>query len=124
MDLLNIIKALDDENRLRILNILKDEELCVGSIRHILSMTQSNASKHLNKLSTLGLLISYKKAQWIYYKLNQQVLAEFPFLKELIFIQLPKLNRCTEDSKKLQEFIDSGFTCENLKECNEMEEIE
>lgn len=123
MDLLNIIKALDDENRLRILNILKDEELCVGSIMHILSMTQSNASRHLNKLSTLGLLISYKKAQWIYYKLNQQVLAEFPFLKDLIFIQLPKLSRCTEDSKKLKEFIDSGFTCENLKECNEMEEI-
>jgi ArsR family transcriptional regulator len=122
MDLLNIIKALDDENRLRILNLLKTEELCVGSIEYILSMTQSNASRHLNKLNILGVVTNYKKAQWIYYKLNPMVIEQFPFLKELIFDEIPKLDKCKVDSEKLKEFMDSGMTCEDLKECNKREE--
>ncbi|WP_242977206.1 ArsR family transcriptional regulator [Clostridium botulinum] len=39
MDIVQMLKALGDETRIRILNLLKDEELCVWEIEHILGIT-------------------------------------------------------------------------------------
>lgn len=62
-----VYKALADENRLRILNIIAERELCVCEIEEVLGITQSNASRHLNKLRQAGLVSSRKEAQWTYY---------------------------------------------------------
>ncbi len=63
MDIVQMLKALGDETRIRILNLLKDEELCVCEIEHILGITQSNTSRHLAKLSILKIVDYEKKAQ-------------------------------------------------------------
>lgn len=60
MDLMQILKALADDTRLRILNILQEEELCVCEIETILNISQSNASRHLNKLINAKILENYK----------------------------------------------------------------
>ncbi|WP_273480945.1 ArsR family transcriptional regulator, partial [Acetivibrio straminisolvens] len=39
MDLIEIFKALGDENRIRILNLLIRQELCVCEIETVLDMT-------------------------------------------------------------------------------------
>ena len=62
-----VYKALADDNRLRILNIIAERELCVCEIEEVLGITQSNASRHLNKLRQAGLISSRKEAQWTYY---------------------------------------------------------
>ncbi len=50
MTIVNMFKALSDENRLRIMSLLIREELCVCEIEVILELSQSNVSRHLNKL--------------------------------------------------------------------------
>jgi Predicted transcriptional regulators len=42
-----ILKALSDETRLRILNLLYEKELCVCDIMGTLEITQAKASRHL-----------------------------------------------------------------------------
>ncbi|WP_346939621.1 metalloregulator ArsR/SmtB family transcription factor [uncultured Clostridium sp.] len=117
MDVVQVLKALGDENRIRILNLLKDEELCVGEIEHILGVTQSNASRHLTKLSMLKIVAYEKKAQWVYYKLSKETLEQFPFIKELLENELNKIDICKQDIENLIKYKKSGMTCENLKEC-------
>ena len=115
MDIVQILKALGDENRIRILNLLKDGELCVCEIEHILGVTQSNASRHLTKLNILGIVIYERKAQWVYYKLNKETLEQFPFIKELLDNELNKIDICKQDTENLIKYKKSGMTCENLR---------
>lgn len=75
-----IFKALADENRIRILNLLKNGELCVCDIEAVLSIKQSNASRHLNKLKMAEIIFSDKKSQWVYYWFNDTIFLKFPFL--------------------------------------------
>ncbi|QUH20345.1 ArsR/SmtB family transcription factor [Alkaliphilus sp. B6464] len=116
MDIVQVLKTLGDENRIRILNILKDGQLCVCEIEYILGITQSNASRHLTKLSILKIVVYEKKAQWIYYKLNKETLEQFPFIKELLENELNKIDICKQDIENLIEYKKSGMTCENLRD--------
>lgn len=70
--MVDIFKALAEESRLRILAILMEGELCVCEIEECLKMTQSNASRHLTALKNSGVVDSYKKAQWTYYKVSDK----------------------------------------------------
>lgn len=117
MELIQILKALGDESRIKILNILRDGELCVREIEHILEMTQSNVSRHLNKLCNVEILIFEKKAQWVFYKINESKLRECPFITELLDLELTKIQSCKEDTKRLLLYKQSGMTCEELNAC-------
>ena len=67
-----IFKALSEESRLRILSLLFIDEVCVCQIEAVLNLSQSNASRHLSCLKNSGILMSYKKAQWTYYKIDAE----------------------------------------------------
>lgn len=71
MQLVDIFKALAEESRLRILALLMQDEMCVCEIEECLKMTQSNVSRHLTALKNGGIVDSYKKAQWTYYKVSE-----------------------------------------------------
>lgn len=115
MDLMNIMKALSDETRLRILNILKNGELCVCEIEIILDINQSNASRHLNKLTSARVLEYYKKAQFVYYKINEDTLLEYNFIKDILQIETAKIDKYKKDMARLEEYRNSGISCEDLK---------
>lgn len=118
MKTVSIIKALSDETRIRILNLLKDEKLCVCEIEHVLDITQSNASRHLNKLKGEEIIKSEKNAQWVYYEINKDTLDKHPFIKAFLYDELDKIHKCREDLEKLKEFKKSGMSCEDLtKNC-------
>lgn len=67
----NIFKILGDQNRLRIINLLLQKELCVCEIEESLKMLQTTVSRHLAKLKTINVLDSERKAQWIYYSISK-----------------------------------------------------
>jgi len=67
MDVSETLKALADTNRLRILNLLHEETLCVCDLEAILELNQSNLSRHLSKLKQAGLVNAQKKALFTYY---------------------------------------------------------
>lgn len=112
MKLAKILKILGDETRIRILNLLKNYELCVCEITYALGATQPNISKHLAKLSDAGFVISSKKAQWISYKLNAAILAEFPFIQHVLSQETTKIQQCKADLEKLAECQSRGIPCE------------
>ncbi len=116
MKVLTILKALSDENRLRILNIVKESPLCVGEIQTILAINQSNASRHLDKLKNSELIIYNKDAQWIYYQLNEELLEVYPFIKQLLFQDFKSNSKFQEDLKRLKQYKSSGLCCQNLRD--------
>lgn len=116
MDLIQVIKALSDETRIRILNILKCGDLCVCELEILLDINQSNASRHLNKLTNANILEFYKVGKYVYYKINGKILEEYPFIKEIIESETVKLEYCNNDYQKLKDYKNSGLSCEDLKE--------
>ncbi|MDH4223684.1 MAG: metalloregulator ArsR/SmtB family transcription factor, partial [candidate division Zixibacteria bacterium] len=66
---INVIKALGDETRLRILKLLMNRELCVCELEAALNLPQSKISRHLMVLRSNGLVNDRRKGQWIFYSL-------------------------------------------------------
>ena len=115
VELLSVMKALSEEIRIRILNLLKGGELCVCELEHILGINQSNASRHLNRLTNAKLINFEKRALYVYYQINEKALAENPVIKEVIYSEFPKIEQCKEDARRLEKYRQSGITCEELK---------
>src|SRR5947207_16022041 len=67
--LMNITKALAEENRVRTLLALRERELCVCQITELFGLAPSTMSKHLSVLHQAGLVESRKDGRWIYYRL-------------------------------------------------------
>jgi ArsR family transcriptional regulator len=72
----DIIKALGDPTRLKIVYLLKHGELCVCEIMAALDKPQPTVSHHLNLLKNSGLLKWRKEGVWIHYKLSNPKLPE------------------------------------------------
>lgn len=68
-EVINTMKALSDEIRLRIINILYEEDLYVCEIVEVLSLPQSTVSRHLTILKNSNIIEDTKHGQWAYYKL-------------------------------------------------------
>ncbi len=66
-----VIKALADENRVRILMVLRGRELCVCEIIDLLGLAPSTVSKHMSILKNAHLVESRKDSRWVYYRLAQ-----------------------------------------------------
>jgi len=112
VDIVHILKALADENRIRMINLLRNGELCVCEIEAVIGAKQSNVSRHLNKLKVAGLITSEKKSQWVYYRLNEPTFQKFPFLLNIINEELEKIDICKEDLKLLEKFRKSCRCCD------------
>jgi ArsR family transcriptional regulator, arsenate/arsenite/antimonite-responsive transcriptional repressor len=73
--LAELFKALADENRLKIIKMLSEKELCVCEIYDKLNMSQPAISHHLKILRVAGLVKDTKEGKWIYYSLDKDALA-------------------------------------------------
>jgi ArsR family transcriptional regulator, arsenate/arsenite/antimonite-responsive transcriptional repressor len=108
--LLNTLKSLSDETRLRIINLLFEKELCVCDIMETLKITQTKASRHLSYLKNAGLVEDRKHAQWVYYSLVHD--NENNFLESLVFNNLRNLEQFNNDLKSLEEWLErKNITC-------------
>lgn len=83
----SIFKIISDTNRLRIINLLMQKELCVCHIADALGMSQTNISHHLAKLYAANMVQYRKDGQWIYYRINEEFVKEnyqlFEYLKQV-----------------------------------------
>lgn len=116
MELVQVMKALSDETRIRIVNLLQEGDLCVCELEVLLDINQSNASRHLNRLTNAHIVDYYKVAKYVYYKLIKETICEFPFIEEIIIEHAKKLSICNEDNRKLKKYKASGLNCDNLKD--------
>ena len=69
MELDKLYKCLCDEQRLRILNLLKEGPLCVCHLQEILDETQVKTSKQLQYMKKLGFLKAKREGIWVVYSL-------------------------------------------------------
>lgn len=67
-ELIAALKAVADENRVRILWAVRRQELCVCQVVELLGLAQSTVSKHLSILHQAQFLESRKDGRWIYYR--------------------------------------------------------
>lgn len=72
MEIIKYSKALSDEIRVRLLAMLRDNELNVGEVVQILGMSQPRISRHLKILHESGLLESRREGLWNFYKLTSE----------------------------------------------------
>lgn len=61
---------LGDANRLRILSVLSEKELCVCDLAHTLKMTESAVSHQLRTLKAIRLVGYEKRGRRVYYRLK------------------------------------------------------
>ena len=73
--------ALSEPLRLQVLELLREQELCVCDLCEILGVTQSKLSFHLKTLKEAGLVRSRQEGRWIYYSLN---LVQFVVLEQYL----------------------------------------
>lgn len=62
-------KALADPNRLRLIGLLREGELCVCDLMAALEMPQSTVSRHLSYLKKEKWVSGRRCGKWMYYKL-------------------------------------------------------
>jgi ArsR family transcriptional regulator len=102
-DLLNTLKALSEETRLRILKLLERGELCVCDIVAALDMVQPKVSFHLAVLKETGFIKDRKQGKWTHYKLDDSDIFR-RFLLLSVFERIPE-EAVSADSRRLQAFL-------------------
>jgi len=87
-----IFKSLADETRLKIIEMLSNEELCACKILENFDITQPTLSYHMRILCDSGLVISRRDGAWMRYSLNEE---SFESIKELFDnINIVKSQNC------------------------------
>jgi ArsR family transcriptional regulator len=75
-ELVKAFKALSDETRLRILNILLERECCVCEVMQALEISQTRASRNLSALYDSGFLKLRKDGLWSLYSIDSDGIKE------------------------------------------------
>lgn len=71
-DLALLYKTFGDETRLRIMDALSHEVMCVCDLSQLLQMTQSATSHQLRYLRQMNLVKSNKVGKVVYYRLSDE----------------------------------------------------
>ena len=100
-------KGLADINRLRIINLLLNGELCGCDIQYVIGASQSNVSRHLGYLKRSGLVSDRREGYRVYYRLVEDSKPEYKALVEYLKLAL-KEKFFLADTKKLKQAIKNG----------------
>ena len=101
-EILNITKALSDENRVRALMMLVGGELCVCQIIEMLGLAPSTVSKHMSILRQAGLVETRKEGRWMYYRLRDGELSVVSEIVSWLEKHLKKEPVILDDLKELR----------------------
>ncbi len=73
-DFIPILKALADETRFRIINLLLTHDLCVGALADHLDISKAAVSQHLQILRKAGLVRGEKRGYWTHYSVDRSAI--------------------------------------------------
>lgn len=79
-NMVKAFKALSDETKIRILNLLLGRECCVCEVMQALDISQSKASRHLSALYDAGFLQLRKDGLWSLYSIDREGMREYQSL--------------------------------------------
>ena len=67
-----IFKAFCDENRIRILKLLRGGEKCACMLLEEINVTQPTLSHHMKILCDSGIVIGRKEGKWMHYSISEE----------------------------------------------------
>jgi ArsR family transcriptional regulator len=68
-DMERFFQALGDNTRLRLLNLMGDQEICVCYFVEILDQPQPKISRHLAYLRNAGIVAARREGKWMHYRI-------------------------------------------------------
>ncbi|QKF82730.1 ArsR/SmtB family transcription factor [Halarcobacter ebronensis] len=71
-DIAELFKAFADTTRIKIISVLKEEELCVGAISELLNISQSAISHQLRALKNAKIVKHTRHGKQIFYTLDDE----------------------------------------------------
>ena len=115
MEFAKAFKALSDETRFKLVNLLLTHDFCVGALAHHLKITEPAVSQHLKHLREVGLVKGEKRGYWTHYMVDKVKLNE---LAEALR-NLTKLPPCLEGlcSRNLNPKTDCRKEDEKMCDC-------
>lgn len=67
-----VFKALCDENRIRIIKMLRSGEKCACKLLEELNVTQPTLSHHMKILCDSGIVVGRKEGKWMHYSISEK----------------------------------------------------
>ncbi len=74
INIISTLKALADETRFQIINLLLTHDLCVGALAGHLEMSKAAVSQHLQILRKAGLVKGEKRGYWTHYSVDRSAI--------------------------------------------------
>ena len=116
-DLIKAMKALSDETRLRIINLLLQRECCVCEIMQAMDISQSRASRNLGILQGAGFLKAQRHRAFIIYSLDWETANRYAASLAKLLKDSPASNEIlAQDSERLKHAVRKGPGCAKGKE--------
>jgi len=75
-DILNFAKLISDDNRLKIIRLLAERDMCVCELMEVMRVPQARISQHLLRLRSEGIVSDKRESQWVIYALNKDLLEQ------------------------------------------------
>ncbi len=116
--MVDVLRALGDENRVRIVLALRRQPLCVCQIVELVQLANSTVSEHLMILKAAGLAIDRKVGRWVYYRTaDQRTDRAIGEVLACVFEALEYDQQIRADVKRLAKIlqIDPGELCRRQK---------
>jgi ArsR family transcriptional regulator, arsenate/arsenite/antimonite-responsive transcriptional repressor len=102
-ELIKSTKALSDETRLRMVNLLLQRECCVCEVMQVLKISQTRASRNLSMLYDAGFLKQRREGLWAYYSIDKSSLEDYlASILKAVEISLKDNAVALEDKENLQ----------------------
>jgi ArsR family transcriptional regulator, arsenate/arsenite/antimonite-responsive transcriptional repressor len=111
-DAIKAMKALSDETRLRILNLLMERECCVCEVMQALEISQTRASRNLGILHDAGFLKLRKDGLWSLYSIDGEGMGR-PLVKlvDAVVASLSGNKEAQADRDRLKKATRVGPAC-------------
>lgn len=101
--------ALADKTRLRLLNLVRYEEICVCFFVEALNESQPKISRHLAYLRKAGLVSSRREGKWMHYKI---LFPENPYLSVILENTLNSLESQRDMQEDYERMVDARCSIE------------
>ena len=108
---IKVMKALSDTNRVKIIKLLNQKEMCVCELQFALHISQPSVSKHLKILENAGLVDYRKDGLWVNYSLTDG--KSSPYAASL----LGNLKHWLENDPEIADLIDKIPTINREEIC-------
>jgi ArsR family transcriptional regulator, arsenate/arsenite/antimonite-responsive transcriptional repressor len=109
---IKVVKALSDDTRLRMINILEERECCVCEVMQALKISQTRASRNLTMLYDAGFLKLRKEGLWSVYSIDNEGMPKYSTkLVESIKLALLDNETAAQDRERLKTATRTGTSC-------------